>query len=52
MVAHVDSGLMGAVTSQRTRIESPPRMGSLHMNAGLRKTSESSPGAWPVEEPS
>ena len=30
----------------------PPRKGSGKMARGFRSTSESSPGAWPVEEPS
>ena len=30
----------------------PPRKGSGKMAWGFRSTSESSPGAWPVEEPS
>ena len=47
-MVRVDSliGVMsGRSISQRTRMLSPSRMGSLHMKAGLRKISESSPGA-------
>ena len=50
----VGIGFMSGVSiSQSTRMLLPcGRIGSLHMNAGWRKTSESSPGAWPVDEPS
>ena len=35
-----------------TRMWSPALNGSLKMAFGLRMTSESSPGAWPVDDPS
>ena len=38
--------------SHMTRMLSPPRKGSLKMATGLMRTSELSPGAWPVEDPS
>lgn len=43
----------GVVASQRTsRLDSFGRKGSRYVARGLRITSESSPGAWPVELPS
>merc|ERR1719188_2961995 len=44
--------IFGDKQSHSTRMLSPPRKGSAKIATGCKSTSESLPGAWPVELPS
>ena len=44
--------MSGSSTSARTRMLSPPRIGSGQQKTGLSTQSDASPGAWFVDEPS